>query len=87
MYDIIEKFSVDGVLNKLNIDNFDKIFDFLKNENCPCLEDIVTDYLDLFTIEYEEFVRIYNELNKKYNNNFLTLVNDDMNLLEEFFNY
>ena len=62
-----------------------RIIDFLKLKKCNFIEDILEDYLDLFTIEYSEFVNKYNELNKKYNFNLLNEVSLDMNILEEFF--
>ena len=37
-------------------------------------------------IDYEEFVVKFDKINAKYNYNFLSLANEDMNLIEEFFN-
>lgn len=84
MEEIIEKYA-SSVLKNLNRENMNKIIKFLEDNNCNYIEDIISDYLDLFTIAYEEFVSKYNELNKKYNNNFLIMASQDMNLLEEFF--
>ena len=81
--EIIEKYSI-SALNNLNADNVSKIIIFLKKENCDYIEDILEDYLDLFTIEYETFINKYKKLNEKYNN-LLELAKEDMNILEEFF--
>lgn len=62
-----------------------KIIGFLEEKNCSFIDEIVENYLDLFTFNYEEFIFKYNELNKKYSNNYLKAVNQDMNLLEEFY--
>ena len=43
------------------------------------------DYLDLFTINYEEFENKFHILNEKYNKKYLELTSTDMNLLEEFY--
>ena len=83
MDEIIEKYSI-SALNNLNADNVSKIIIFLKKENCDYIEDILEDYLDLFTIEYETFINKYKKLNEKYNN-LLELAKEDMNILEEFF--
>ena len=83
MDEIIEKYSI-SALNNLNADNVSKIISFLKKENCDYIEDILEDYLDLFTIEYETFINKYKKLNEKYNN-LLELAKEDMNILEEFF--
>ena len=81
---IINKYS-NSVLKNLNKDNINNIIFFLKKENCNYIEDLLEDYLDLFIIDYQEFVEKYNELNKKYDNNYLYLVSKNMDLLEEFF--
>ena len=82
----IEKYS-ESVINNLNYENILKIGNFLEKENCDFIEDILDEYLDIFTIEYEVFLKKYNELNKKYNNNLLNEISNDMNILECFFEY
>lgn len=84
MQDILEKYN-NSVIKNLNEENLKKIVSFLEENNCLCIEDIISDYLDLFTIEYDEFVRKYNILNEKYDHLFLEKVSEDMNLLEEFY--
>ena len=82
MDEIFEKFN-NSVINNLDTENIKKIMQFLIDHNCEYLEDIVEDYLDLFTIEYDEFVKRFNKLNQKYNNKYLELAGEDMNYLEE----
>lgn len=84
MEEIIEKYT-DGVLKNLNKDNIIKICDFLDEENCNFIEDILEDYLDLFVFDYEEFIKKYNKLNEKYENNYLVMASENMDLLEEFY--
>lgn len=81
---ILEKYSK-SVIKNLDKENISKILLFLEKEKCDYIEDILEDYLDLFTFEYELFVNKYNNLNKKYENKFLELASADMNLLEEFY--
>ena len=85
MNEILEKYS-NSVIRNLDKENVSKILLFLEREKCEYIEDILEDYLDLFTFEYEIFVEKYNKLNEKYNNKFLELASADMNLLEEFYN-
>lgn len=82
----IKKKYAKSVIKNLNRENFYKIINFLESNNCDFIEDIVSDYLDLFNIEYVEFIKRYNKLNEKYSNNFLQKASEDMNLLEEFYN-
>lgn len=84
MKEIMGKYSED-ILKNLDKDNINKIIDFLRNNNCDYIESIISDYLDLFTIDYEVFVTKYNYLNKKYENKFLIIASVNMDLFEEFF--
>ena len=72
------------VIKNIDKDNMNKIIEFLKSKNCVYIKELLDDYLDLFTFDYDEFVDKYNKLNDKYPN-YLELVKDDMNLLEEFY--
>lgn len=83
--EIKEKYS-ESVLKNLNKENFYRIYSFLRKEKCNFIDDIVSDYLDLFNFNYDEFVKKYIKLNEKYNKQFLNKVSEDMNLLEEFYN-
>ena len=83
--EIKEKYAK-SVLKNLNKENFYKIIEFLQKEKCEFMEDIISDYLDLFNFDYSAFVNKYNKLNRKYDGKFLTKANEDMNILEEFYN-
>ena len=85
MNDILEKYEKDLFAN-IDKDNLNNIILFLYRENCDYIEDIIEDYLDLFTIPYDQFVDMYSLLNKKYNMEFFKKAREDMNLLEEFYN-
>ena len=65
-----EKFEKD-VFEHLNKENFFNIIKFLQKEDCDFIEDIITNYLDLFTIDYETFVNQYHRLNANYHGQFL----------------
>lgn len=83
MQEIIEKYS-DNVIKNLNADNFRKIVVFLQNYDCNYIDDIVSDYLDLFTIDYILFVEKFNLINNKYDGRFLEIASENMQLFEEF---
>ena len=84
MHDITDKYS-NSVLENLNEETSLKIIDFLNENDCNYMEDILEDYLDLFTIEFEIFKNKFNKLNEKYNNKFLEKAKENMNLLEELY--
>ena len=82
---IKEKYS-ESVIKNLNKENFYKIYNFLIKEKCNFIDDIISDYLDLFNIDYDEFTKKYIKLNEKYNKQFLNRASEDMSLLKEFYN-
>lgn len=81
---ILEKYST-SVIQNLNKENMYNIIEFLKKEKCDYIDELLEDYLDLFTIEYKEFMSRYEILNKKFEGLFLKIASEDMNLLEKFF--
>ena len=82
--DIVSKYDSE-VLAKLNKENMAKIIIFLQKENCDFIEDLLNDYIDLFIIEYDDFIRRYIILNEEYNYKYLELAAEDMNYLEEMY--
>ncbi len=82
MNNLFNQYEKDLFLN-LDKDNYKKILDFLYIEVPEYTEDIVTNYLDLFLINYEEFKNKYNKLKDKYGINFLK---EDISILEQIYN-
>ena len=80
----IDKYE-NSVTKNINKDNFMKIVSFLLFNGCDYIEELVEDYLDIFTFDYDEFVAKFNRLNSKYNHNLINEIKDDMNILEEFY--
>ena len=80
----IDKYE-NSVTKNINKDNFMKIVSFLLSNDCDYIEELVEDYLDIFTFDYDEFVAKFNRLNSKYNHNLINEIKDDMNILEEFY--
>lgn len=83
--ELFEKYN-DSVIKNIDAKNLKSIINFLYEKKCDYISDIIEDYLDLFTIDYEEFVNIFNKLDVKYEGRFIELARSDLNYLEEFFN-
>ena len=81
MNNLFNQYEKDLFLN-IDKDNYKKILDFLYIEVPEYTEDIVTNYLDLFLINYEEFKDKYNKLKDKYGINFLK---EDISILEQIY--
>ena len=60
-----------------------KIIEFLLDEQGDYIEEILTNYLDIFLINIEEFKERFNNLKIKYGNNLVELIKDDLGILEE----
>ena len=75
----------DIVIKNLDDENLKKIAIFLLLNNCDYVKELLEDYLDLFSFEYDDFVLKFQKLNKKYNNNLINEIRNDMNILEEFY--
>ena len=60
-----------------------KIIEFLLDEQVDYIEEILTNYLDIFLINIEEFKERFNNLKIKYGNNLVELIKDDLGILEE----
>lgn len=84
MDNITQKYEY-NVLKYLDKENVQQIVSFLEKEKCNFIDDIMEDYLDLFLINYEDFVNKYRVLNMKYDS-FLEKCSMNMDLLEEFYN-
>lgn len=74
-----------SVIKNLDEENIMKIVSYLLSNNCDYIEELLEDYLDIFTFEYNEFITKFNDLNKKYNYNLINEIKENMNILEELY--
>ena len=75
----------ESVVKNLDKDNVDKILSFLSSNGCDYVEELLEDYLDIFTFEYDEFVIKFNKLDDEYNHNLINEIRNDMNILEKLY--
>ncbi len=75
----------ESVIKNLDKDNVDKILSFLSLNGCDYVEELLEDYLDIFTFEYDEFVIKFNKLDDEYNHNLINEIRNDMNILEKLY--
>ena len=81
---ILEKYEK-CLLDNLNTENINKIIEFLIYKKCDFIEELLEDYMDLFSFNYADFINKFDILNRKYNNEFLNYASFDMNIFEEFY--
>jgi hypothetical protein len=75
----------DSVIKSIDEENIGKIVSFLSSNGCDYVEELLEDYLDIFTFGYDEFVVRFNKLDDKYNHNLINEIKDDMNILEKLY--
>ena len=72
-----------NVLNQLNDYNVFNIISYLKMHNIYFIEDIIMQYLDLFLMEKEQFVKKFEMLKRKYSYQFIEMLEFHLDILEE----
>ena len=80
--ELVNKFEP-HVIKNIDMENLNKIINFLVSEKFDYIDEIVEDYLDLFLIDYEDFVSRYQLLKNKYGENLVELISEDLGILEE----
>lgn len=80
----LEKYDTE-IYNNIDIENLGKIVKFMLENNCDYIDSLIDEYLDIFTFDYDDFIRKYNIINKKYNGNLIEKIRENMNILEEFY--
>lgn len=70
-------------LNSLDEDNFLKIYNLFKKYNFYFIEDIVLNYLEIFSMECNEVEMRIVCLKDKLGDNFVKIIGNDMNYLNE----
>ena len=79
IYDTFEQ----SVLNNLNEENIKDIIAYLQKNKVEVIEDMLTNYLDLFILDSLEFQKRFNKLNEKYENKLNEYLNYKLDILEE----
>lgn len=72
------------IFQNLDEENVVKIINFLILEKVDFIDELFSDYLDLFRIDYNEFINRFNNLKEKYGNNLVKLISNDLSILDEF---
>ena len=63
----LDKYVTD-VYKNIDKDNMYKIINFLTSKGCNFIEELLSDYLDIFLIDIEEFIIKFNKLNNTFAN-------------------
>lgn len=73
-----------SVIKNIDMNNLKKIITFLISEGFDYINEIVENYLDLFLIDYDEFIDKYSRL-KNEKKDLVNAISKDLGILEYFF--
>ena len=76
-----ENFSAD-LINQINIDNLNKIFNYLNENGVYYAKDLLLTSLDLFLLPCEIFIKKFEKLKNKLGDNFVEFLGENSSLLE-----
>ena len=82
MEELFNKYHI-SIFKNVSKENLYKIICFLESEQFYYIDEIVLDYFDLFLIDYEDFIKKYELLKKKYGYSIVEKIAYDMSILEE----
>ena len=71
-----------NVLNNIDKDNFDKVYNLFKEYKFDFIEDIIVKYFDIFILEYKNVDDRLNRLVKALGDNYIDIIGNDMSYLE-----
>ena len=80
---IYETYDIEFI-NKIDEENFWKIISYLKQEKIDFINEIITDALYLFSLDYSDFAAKYEKI-KETIPNYSKLIGYDMSLLEKIY--
>lgn len=69
-------------LEGLDEDNFKEIYKLLKEYHFYYINDIILNYIEIFSLDKEEVEQKIKELKEKFGNNYVYLIGDDMRALD-----
>ena len=79
LYDNYEEFYI----NSLDEEDFNKIYILLKNYHFYYIEDIILDYLELFTLDEKNVQHAIEVMRLTLGENFVKQIGNDMTLLDK----
>ena len=82
---IIDNYNED-YLNTINEQDFLKIYKLFLENKFYFIEDIILKYLDIFEMSYDIVLKKINNLKEKLGNNFVYIIGNNMNYLDEILN-
>ncbi|MBQ6477383.1 MAG: hypothetical protein IJI43_03010 [Bacilli bacterium] len=72
----------EGLINQIDSDNVSRIFKYLEDNGIYYAKDLLLNSLDLFLLNYEEFVKKFESLKNKLGEDYINKLGEDSSLIE-----
>lgn len=73
----------DEYINNLEEENFVNIYNLLKENKFYFIEDMILNYLEIFTMEYDDVYNGLNRLKEKLGESYVYIIGNNMTYLED----
>ena len=70
------------IINQLEMENVNKIYNYLIDNGIYYAKDIFISQVDLFLLDYEIFVEKFEKLKERLGNNYIDLLGEDCSLID-----
>ena len=70
------------IINQLDMENVNKIYNYLIDNGIYYAKDIFISQVDLFLLDYEMFVEKFEKLKERLGNNYIDLLGEDCSLID-----
>ena len=79
---LLDKYTND-YLDTIEYENFMKIYKYLKSKKVYFIDDLIIDYLDIFTLDVEIIEEVFNILNERYGDDYIYTIGDNLKILDD----
>lgn len=72
----------DSYLDSIPNDMFNKVYNYLKSKKVYFINDLIINYLDIFTLDVRTINEAFNILEGQYGKEYIYFIGDNLNFLE-----
>ncbi len=82
LYENYEEF----YLNLIDMENFDKVYNLLKECKFECIEDIILNYIEIFNVECDFVKMALDDIHTELGDDYQSKIKKDLRLFEKVLN-
>lgn len=70
-------------LDTIEYENFMKVYKYLKSKRVYFIEDLILNYLDIFTLDVKIIEEAFDALNLQYGDDYIYTIGDNLKILDD----